>query len=228
MFFLEKERGTLPPGCTGTPIPKIGYFGWKTWELHFDDCRVPAEHMIGEEGQRLLVRRCPGLEDGARPYRGARHRPRPRRARGFDRLREASACSSAGRSPNSRRSASRSPTWRPRSRPRASSSISSASRSTPAGAATRKPRWPSSSPREMAERVTSEALQIHGGAGYTTDLPSSATGATPASPRSSKARPRSSCASSPTASWSEVAGSEARSVGDNLGAPIQAGEGFER
>ena len=24
---------------------------------------------------------------------------------------------------------------------------------------------------EMAERVTSEALQIHGGAGYTTDLP---------------------------------------------------------
>jgi alkylation response protein AidB-like acyl-CoA dehydrogenase len=23
----------------GSPIPKIGYFGWKTWELRFDDCK---------------------------------------------------------------------------------------------------------------------------------------------------------------------------------------------
>ena len=39
-FFIEKERGTLPPNCTGTPVNKIGYHGWKTWELHFDGCKA--------------------------------------------------------------------------------------------------------------------------------------------------------------------------------------------
>ena len=32
--------------CQGAPIPKIGYFGWKTWELAFDGCRIPKENMI--------------------------------------------------------------------------------------------------------------------------------------------------------------------------------------
>ena len=41
--WIEKPRGTLPPGVKGAPIPKIGYFGWKTWELAFDNCRLPAE-----------------------------------------------------------------------------------------------------------------------------------------------------------------------------------------
>jgi alkylation response protein AidB-like acyl-CoA dehydrogenase len=27
----------------GAPIPKIGYFGWKTWELHFDNVRAPVQ-----------------------------------------------------------------------------------------------------------------------------------------------------------------------------------------
>jgi alkylation response protein AidB-like acyl-CoA dehydrogenase len=39
---FEKPRGELPIGCTGSPIPKIGYFGWKTWELRFDGARAPA------------------------------------------------------------------------------------------------------------------------------------------------------------------------------------------
>src|SRR3984957_8116890 len=30
---VEKPKGELPANCTGSPIPKIGYFGWKTWEL---------------------------------------------------------------------------------------------------------------------------------------------------------------------------------------------------
>ena len=50
-FFIEKKRGELPQGCTGSPIPKIGYFGWKTWELRFDGTRVPAENVIGEVGK---------------------------------------------------------------------------------------------------------------------------------------------------------------------------------
>ena len=54
----------------GAPIPKIGYFGWKTWELAFDKCRVPAQNMIGEEGQRLLLATA-GLET-ARAHTAAR------------------------------------------------------------------------------------------------------------------------------------------------------------
>jgi alkylation response protein AidB-like acyl-CoA dehydrogenase len=37
---VEKPKGELPAGCTGSPIPKIGYFGWKTWELRFDGTRA--------------------------------------------------------------------------------------------------------------------------------------------------------------------------------------------
>ena len=40
MFFVEKKRGSCRQGCSGAPIPKIGYFGWKTYELAFDDFRV--------------------------------------------------------------------------------------------------------------------------------------------------------------------------------------------
>ena len=50
-FIVEKKRGQLPENCTGAPIPKIGYFGWKTWELAFDGTRVPAENIIGEVGR---------------------------------------------------------------------------------------------------------------------------------------------------------------------------------
>jgi len=41
--LVEKPPGELPKGVTGSPIPKIGYFGWKTWELHFDGVRAPAD-----------------------------------------------------------------------------------------------------------------------------------------------------------------------------------------
>jgi alkylation response protein AidB-like acyl-CoA dehydrogenase len=47
---VEKPKGELPAGCTGSPIPKIGYFGWKTWELHFDNVRAPARQTEGVFG----------------------------------------------------------------------------------------------------------------------------------------------------------------------------------
>ena len=46
---VEKPRGELPAGVQGSPIPKIGYHGWKTWELHFDNVRVPAFERPEEE-----------------------------------------------------------------------------------------------------------------------------------------------------------------------------------
>jgi len=59
-FIIEKPRGELPQGCQGAPIPKIGYFGWKTWELAFDGCRIPKENVItggggGGEGFKNAV-----------------------------------------------------------------------------------------------------------------------------------------------------------------------------
>ena len=70
MFFVEKKRGELPKGCSGAPIPKIGYFGWKTWELAFDNFRVEAADMIGKEGHAFYYATS-GLET-ARAHTAAR------------------------------------------------------------------------------------------------------------------------------------------------------------
>jgi alkylation response protein AidB-like acyl-CoA dehydrogenase len=48
---VEKPRGQLPDGVTGSPIPKIGYFGWKTWELRFEGVRAPVQPDGGREGR---------------------------------------------------------------------------------------------------------------------------------------------------------------------------------
>jgi alkylation response protein AidB-like acyl-CoA dehydrogenase len=69
-FICPKPRGELPAGVAGSPIPKIGYFGWKTWELAFDDCRVPASAMIGQEGRGFYLAQQ-GLEM-ARAHTAAR------------------------------------------------------------------------------------------------------------------------------------------------------------
>jgi len=43
MVAVEKPKGELPNNCSGAPIPKIGYFGWKTWELRFEGTRTPVQ-----------------------------------------------------------------------------------------------------------------------------------------------------------------------------------------
>lgn len=69
-FLIEKERGTFPTGMTASPIPKIGYFGWKTFELALDGVRVPKDCLMGEEGKAFLLM-AKGLE-GARAHTAAR------------------------------------------------------------------------------------------------------------------------------------------------------------
>ena len=69
-FMIPKPRGDLPPGVQGAPIPKIGYFGWKTWELAFDNCRLPADALLGEEGEGFYLA-TQGLEK-ARAHTAAR------------------------------------------------------------------------------------------------------------------------------------------------------------
>jgi len=46
-FLIEKERDRFPEGLTGTPIDKIGYYGITTFDLVFDGLRVPADAMLG-------------------------------------------------------------------------------------------------------------------------------------------------------------------------------------
>jgi len=69
-FLIDKPRGELPPGVHGAPIPKIGYFGWKTWELAFDGLRVPASALIGEPGKAFYAL-AKGLDE-ARAHTAAR------------------------------------------------------------------------------------------------------------------------------------------------------------
>ena len=45
-LLVEKERGEFPPGLTGTPIDKIGYHGFLTWDLVFDGVRVSTANEV--------------------------------------------------------------------------------------------------------------------------------------------------------------------------------------
>jgi alkylation response protein AidB-like acyl-CoA dehydrogenase len=67
---FEKPRGELPQGCAGSPIPKIGYFGWRTWELRFDGARAPIWDEDPAQG-RAFQGAAVGLER-ARAHTAAR------------------------------------------------------------------------------------------------------------------------------------------------------------
>ena len=45
------------PGLTRTPLAKMGWWCSDTAQLHFENCRVPADHLIGEEnaGFRMIM-----------------------------------------------------------------------------------------------------------------------------------------------------------------------------
>jgi alkylation response protein AidB-like acyl-CoA dehydrogenase len=63
-FVLEAET---PGFSVGRIEPKLGIKGSTTGEVFFDDCRIPAENLIGEEGDgfaiamRVLDRSRPGI-----------------------------------------------------------------------------------------------------------------------------------------------------------------------
>lgn len=75
---VEKPRGELPAGVQGSPIPKIGYHGWKTWELLFDNVRVPSlepAEAPAEDGPASMAGGFVGIQRGlevARAHTAAR------------------------------------------------------------------------------------------------------------------------------------------------------------
>ena len=51
LVSVEKPKGELPNNVSGAPIPKIGYFGWKTWELRFEGTRAPVQKDVEIDGR---------------------------------------------------------------------------------------------------------------------------------------------------------------------------------
>lgn len=165
-FILDKPRGRLPAGVSGAPIPKIGYFGWKTWELAFDGCRVPAANMLGEEGKGFYVATS-GLEV-ARAHTAARAIGLARGA-----LEDATAYARErmqfGRHLGEFQAIRFKLAQMATEIEAARQLLHFVCRMVDTGArCDKEAAMAKLHATEMAERVTSEALQIHGGAGYTT------------------------------------------------------------
>ncbi|GAB2663389.1 acyl-CoA dehydrogenase family protein [Prescottella soli] len=167
-FLIEKERGSFPDGISGNKVRKIGYFGWSTWELAFDNFRVPADKMLGEEGKGFYLA-VSGLEVG-RAHTAAR-------AIGLARA----ALEDSIEYVHTRRQFGKpiGDFQHLRFKIAKMAADIEAARQLMYSVATdidtgRRCSLEASMAKlvatEMAEQVTSEAVQIHGGAGYTTDF----------------------------------------------------------
>ena len=162
---------TATPGyCVARLEDKLGQHASDTAQILFENCR--------DAGREPARRRRAGPEDRAvrprrRPHRhrlaGDRHGARRVRCgaglcEGAGRLRQADlrapgACSSAL------------PTWRCRSRPRASWCTTPPSLKDAGLPCLKEAAMGKLFASEMAERVCSDAIQIHGGYGYVSDFP---------------------------------------------------------
>jgi alkylation response protein AidB-like acyl-CoA dehydrogenase len=175
-FIVHKAPGTFPEGVTGNPIRKIGYHGWRTFELSFSDCFVPDDGLIGYEkttasaddegfkrtasgmtvprihtAARAIGLARGALEDSIQYVQQRVQFDRPIGDFQVTRFKIA-------------RMAAEIEACRALMYQVASDADAGERNDMQAAMA----KYMAS---EMAERVTSEALQIHGGAGYTTDLP---------------------------------------------------------
>lgn len=174
-FLVLKERGKFPPGLTGSAIRKIGYFGWKTWELHFDNLRLPADALLGRERKdggegKAFYSTLSGLEV-ARVHTAARAIGL---ARGGleDSLTYAQRRVAFGR-PISEFQAIRFKLAEMATEIEAARQLTYFVADEVDGhrRCDREASMCKLFASEMAERVTSQALQIHGGYGYTKDFP---------------------------------------------------------
>jgi acyl-CoA dehydrogenase len=165
-FMLPKKRGELPPGVQGSPIPKIGYHGWKTWELAFDECHVPAEALLGEEGEGFYIA-SQGLEK-ARAHTAARSIGLARGAL-EDSIVYANEREQFG-SPIGKFQAIRFKLAQMATEIEAARQLNYfvCTQIDNGGRCDLEASMSKLFASEMAERVTSEGMQIHGGAGYTT------------------------------------------------------------
>ncbi|WP_029434098.1 acyl-CoA dehydrogenase family protein [Blastococcus sp. URHD0036] len=80
-LLLEKKRGEFPEGLSGHPIDKVGYHGFLTWDLTFDGVRIPAGNVVddanaadgeGEEAARAGMLKAKEFLNTARVHTAAR------------------------------------------------------------------------------------------------------------------------------------------------------------
>lgn len=167
-FMVRKDPGSFPKGISGTPVKKIGYRGWKTWELSFDNFRLPEDAVLGEEGRGFGI--AMSNLDTARVHTAARaigcargaledaiayitqrvQFGKPLAANQVLRFRIAEMATQI--------EAARALMYQVCTNIDAGQPASEQASMVKLFAS------------EMAERVTSEALQMHGGSGYTTDF----------------------------------------------------------
>jgi alkylation response protein AidB-like acyl-CoA dehydrogenase len=183
-FILHKEPGEFPDGVTGNPIRKIGYFGWNTYELSFNDCFLPDDGLIGWEKTEGTESQDPaeGFKQAAawltvpRIHTAARSIGLARGAledsiayvqvrEQFDHpIGDFQAIRFKIATMASEVAACRSLMYQVA----ANTDLGGYTDGTSPDMEGAMVKYLAG---EMSERVTSEALQIHGGAGYTTDLP---------------------------------------------------------
>jgi alkylation response protein AidB-like acyl-CoA dehydrogenase len=168
-FLVPKERNSFPPGLTGRAIPKIGYFGITSWELDFDGLMLPAEALLGDEGRAFSV--------GMRELTTARVQTAARAVGCAQAALDAAVSYAAGRRQFGRTltefQAVRFRMAEMATQVAAARSLThhAAARLDSGETAVAEAAMAKLFASEMAEWVTSEALQIHGGNGYTTEHP---------------------------------------------------------
>ncbi|GAB3348356.1 acyl-CoA dehydrogenase family protein [Amycolatopsis echigonensis] len=167
-FLVDKPRGSFPAGMSGTKIRKIGYFGWSTWDLAFDGLRLPASAMLGEEGRGFYLA-LSGLEVG-RAHTAARAIGLAQAA--FDDAVEYARTRQQFGGPLTQFQDLRFKLARMAADIEAARQLMYhvATEIDSGRRCDREAAMAKYFASEMAERVTSEAMQIHGGAGYTTDF----------------------------------------------------------
>lgn len=168
-FMLPKARGIFPDGVTGSPVRKIGYHGWKTWELAFDGARAEPDAIVGERGHGFAV--AMGDLELARIHTAARALGLARGAL-EDAIEYAGVRVQFGQPIGANQAIRFKIAHMAAEIESVRALLHRTCRAYDGGV--RDPKTASMLKylaSEMAERVTSESLQIHGGAGYTTDFP---------------------------------------------------------
>ncbi len=166
-FIVEKGTPGFRPGKKEN---KLGMRASDTSEVIFTDCRVPADNLLGAEGEGFI--NSLQILDGGRISIAALASAWRREPSKPPRNTPSSASNSARPSANFRAFNSSWPTWPPKLMPRACSCI--APRGWPIAAMPRLTRESSMAKlyaSEVAVRVANEALQIFGGYGFIKDYP---------------------------------------------------------
>lgn len=170
-FLVEKERDTFPEAVSGQPVERIGYYGLTTWALEFDGLELPADALRGERGQAFY-----GIMSGLdrkRIYTAARAVGLARG--GLEDALEYSQGREQFDNPISQFQAIRFKLADMATEVAAARALThQAARAYDRGDDSAHVNQLASMAKlfasEMAERVTSEALQIHGGNGYLFDF----------------------------------------------------------